>query len=208
MKSPWLAVIILTPLWHVAAQELHCPQNTKLNSGGKFPAESKIYFVVSAKARSVTSGAIAVTVEKFYREKYTSRDVPTHFVSLVRRPGFRRTSNTYRNDVSRQTYRLYHDNQINNYQLQHLFHAYFNSTARTDEPRNSVRPRYNFVSGDGDVCDQTVYLLHYNHAPGKPTLVDFDVPVLASHVKMQIRVIDFGDGGDQEPMQYDWDFQR
>jgi hypothetical protein len=189
------------------AQELHCPQQAKIESGGKFPRAQKLYYVVVADAPAVTSGAIAVTVEKFYRQNYTSRDVPTHTVSLVRRKGFRRPSGTYYNEVSRRTYREYNDEYISNYQLQHRFHAYFNSSARTDEPRDLVRSRYNFVSGDGDVADQTVYLLHYDHTPGKQTFVDFDVPVLASHVKMHIRVIDFGDG-DQESAQYDWDFQR
>jgi hypothetical protein len=207
MKSPCLAVLLLVSLSHVIAQELHCPQQTKIESGGKFPVAQTLYYVIAADAPSVASGAIAVTVEKFYRQKYTSADVPTHSVSLVRRRGFRWCSSTYYSDVSRQTYRAYNDEHISNYQLRHRFHAYFNSIARTDEPQSLVRPRYNFLSGDGDVCDQSVYLLHYEHAPGKQTFVDFDVPVLASHTKMHIRVLDFGDG-DQEPEQYDWDFQR
>jgi hypothetical protein len=207
MKSPCLALLLLGPLSSVVAQELHCPQQTKIESGGKFPLEQRLYYVIAANAPTVTSGAIAVTVEKFYRQKYTSQDVPTHTVSLIRSSGFRRPSNKYHNDVSRRTYREYNDEDISNYQLRHQFHAYFNSSARTDEPLDLIRPRYNFVSGDGDVSDQTVYLLHYNHSPGKQTLVDFDVPVLACHVKMHIRVIDFGDG-DQEAELYDWEFQR
>ena len=155
----------------------------------RFPPSSRLYYHIDANAPNVEAGAIAVLVEKFYRDDYSAQQVPIHSVSLVRGPGFRR-SGEYRGSVSRNDYKAYNTENASSYKLRVRFHAWFNSWARTDEPAGTVRPRYVFSRGDGFVCDQTVYLFHYRHVNNEknpksntPTDIPFDVPVFASHVR-------------------------